>query len=231
MLKNKKILIIIPARGGSKGIKLKNLKKINGKTLIQITIEFAKSLNFVDHIVVNSDHKKILEIGRKMKVNSMIRPNRLSGDFISDYQIIENTIYNLKKSINKNFDILIYLQPTSPFRKKSQITKSLNELIDNNLNSIWSVSKVEKKFHPKKIITCTKKNYFKLFDKSGEKVVARQQLDNTYIRNGLFYIFKIKKLIEKKSIYLNKSKISITNYHVINIDNHIDLKNAKKFRF
>ena len=125
------------------------------------------------------------------------------------------------------FDILIYLQPTSPFRKKSQITKSLNELIDNNLNSIWSVSKVEKKFHPKKIITCTKKNYFKLFDKSGEKVVARQQLDNTYIRNGLFYIFKIKKLIEKKSIYLNKSKISITNYHVINIDNHIDLKNAK----
>lgn len=231
MLKNKKILIIIPARGGSKGIKLKNLKKINGKTLIQITIEFAKSLNFVDHIVVNSDHKKILETGRKMKVNSMIRPNRLSGDFISDYQIIENTIYNLKKSINKNFDILIYLQPTSPFRKKSQITKSLNELIDNNLNSIWSVSKVEKKFHPKKIITCTKKNYFKLFDKSGEKVVARQQLDNTYIRNGLFYIFKIKKLIEKKSIYLNKSKISITNYHVINIDNHIDLKNAKKFRF
>lgn len=231
MLKNKKILIIIPARGGSKGIKLKNLKKINGKTLIQITIEFAKSLNFVDHIVVNSDHKKILETGRKMKVNSMIRPNRLSGDFISDYQIIENTIYNLKKSINKNFDILIYLQPTSPFRKKSQITKSLNELIDNNLNSIWSVSKVEKKFHPKKIITCTKKNYFKLFDKSGEKVVARQQLDNTYIRNGLFYIFKIKKLIEKKSIYLNKSKISITNYHVINIDNHIDLRNAKKFRF
>ena len=231
MLKNKKILIIIPARGGSKGIKLKNLKKINGKTLIQITIEFAKSLNFVDHIVVNSDHKKILETGRKMKVNSMIRPNRLSGDFISDYQIIENTIYNLKKSINKNFDILIYLQPTSPFRKKSQITKSLNELIDNNLNSIWSVSKVEKKFHPKKIITCTKKNYFRLFDKSGEKVVARQQLDNTYIRNGLFYIFKIKKLIEKKSIYLNKSKISITNYHVINIDNHIDLRNAKKFRF
>ena len=119
MLKNKKILIIIPARGGSKGIKLKNLKKINGKTLIQITIEFAKSLNFVDHIVVNSDHKKILETGRKMKVNSMIRPNRLSGDFISDYQIIENTIYNLKKSINKNFDILIYLQPTSPFRKES----------------------------------------------------------------------------------------------------------------
>ena len=231
MLKNKKILIIIPARGGSKGIKLKNLKKINGKTLIQITIEFAKSLNFVDHIVVNSDHKKILETGRKMKVNSMIRPNRLSGDFISDYQIIENTIYNLKKSINKNFDILIYLQPTSPFRKKSQITKSLNELIDNNLNSIWSVSKVEKKFHPKKIITCTKKNYFRLFDKSGEKVVARQQLDNTYIRNGLFYIFKIKKLIEKKSIYLNKSKISITNYHLINIDNHIDLRNAKKFRF
>ena len=150
MLKNKKILIIIPARGGSKGIKLKNLKKINGKTLIQITIEFAKSLNFVDHIVVNSDHKKILETGRKMKVNSMIRPNRLSGDFISDYQIIENTIYNLKKSINKNFDILIYLQPTSPFRKKSQITKSLNELIDNNLNSIWSVSKVEKKISSQK---------------------------------------------------------------------------------
>lgn len=231
MLKNKKILIIIPARGGSKGIKLKNLKKINGKTLIQITIEFAKSLNFVDHIVINSDHKKILETGRKMKVNSMVRPKRISGDFISDYQIIENTIYNLKKSIKENFDILIYLQPTSPFRKKSQITKSLNELIDNNLNSIWSVSKVEKKFHPKKIITCSKKNYLKLFDKSGEKVVARQQLDNTYIRNGLFYIFKIKKLIENKSIYLNKSKISVTNYDVINIDNHKDLKNAKKFRF
>ena len=114
-----------------------------------------------------------------MKVEYVVdkAPNRLSGDFISDYQIIENTIYNLKKSINKNFDILIYLQPTSPFRKKSQITKSLNELIDNNLNSIWSVSKVEKKFHPKKIITCTKKIILGYLIKVEKKWLLDKQLE------------------------------------------------------
>ena len=65
MIFKKKVLIIIPARGGSKGIKLKNLRKINKKTLLQITIDFAKSLKFVDLITVSSDHPKILKITKK----------------------------------------------------------------------------------------------------------------------------------------------------------------------
>ena len=226
MIKNKKIIALVPARGGSKGIRLKNLKKIKGKTLIEITSNFIDKAKIFDAKVLNSDHKKILKIGKKLNFLNFKRPKKLSGDKISDYLIIKYSLKQLSK-LKMKFDYIVYLPPTSPKRNVKHFLDALNKVINKNLDGAWSVTKIDKKFHPLKVIT-NNKGHIKLFSTSGKKVIARQMLSDVFIRNGIFYIFAIKELVKQKTIYLKKILISETNYESANIDTQNDLNYAKK---
>ena len=225
MLLEKKILCLIPARGGSKGIKLKNLKKIGNKSLVSHAITFAKNLKFLDDIIVSSDNKQILNIGKKLGVGLHLRSKKLSGDYISDISLILDVIRN-KKYIS--FDYLLYLQPTSPFRFKKDFLKALKKLIKQKADAIWSVTNVSNKNHPLKILKKDKKNYIQTYLNLGKKIIARQQLGEIFIRNGIFYFFSIKKLKIKKTIYLRKSIPYQIFYEYLNIDSPNDLKLAKE---
>ena len=227
MILGKKIICLIPARGGSKGIKLKNLKKIKGKSLLELAARFAKNCNFIDSVVVNSDNKKILDLSNKMGLKTIKREKKLISDRISDYQIISSSVMNLSK-LGLKYDYLIYLQPTSPFRVKNDLLKSLKKIILNKSDSIWSVTKVIDKYHPYKILEINKDSFLKLHNDKGKKIIARQQLKNVYIRNGIFYIFQIKSLLRYKSIYLPKTLKYEIDYDYVNIDTYEDLKKARK---
>lgn len=216
----------MPARGGSKGIKNKNLKKINNKSLIEITSNFIDKCKIFDLKIISSDSEKILNLGKKLKFLTIKRPNRISKDHINDFQVINHVIKELIRKKLK-FDYLVYLQPTAPFRKKNHFVKTLKKVIRENLNGAWSVSKIDKKVHPMKILL-NKDSYIQLYLKEGEKFISRQKLDQIFIRNGVFYIFSIKELMKKKSIYLKKMYLSLTDYFNVNIDTLKDLKIARK---
>lgn len=226
MFKKKKILALIPARGGSKGIKNKNLRKINGKPLIYYTINFINKLKFVDLKIVSSDKDEILNYAKKNGFVAFRRNKKLSGDKVSDYQVIES-ILNSNITDIKKFDYLIYLQPTSPIRKSNELNQALNKLIKLNYDAVWSVTEIDKKYHPLKVFI-NKNNKLNLFSEKGKKIIARQQLKKAFIRNGVFYIFSIKKIMKTKSIYIKKTLPFIIKSDVINIDNLEDLKIAKK---
>ena len=226
MFKNKKILALVPARSGSKGIKNKNIKLINGKPLIEYTLDFVNKLNFIDLKVVSSDSDKILKIAKKNNFIGIKRSKALSGDKISDYKVIKSIIDN-KKILQSRCDYIIYLQPTSPLRKKQELVSALEKIIKEKYSSAWSISKIDKKNHPLKVMIL-KKSGLTLYDLKGKKIIARQQLQDLYVRNGVFYIFSVKELIRKKSIYLSKTLPVILNRKIVNIDNFIDLKIAKK---
>ena len=223
MYLKKKIFALVPARGGSKGIKLKNLKKINNKTLIEITSNFIDKCKIFDDKILSSDNKKIIKHAKKLKFRIIKRSKSLSGDRVSDFSVIKNTI----QKIGTKFDYVIYLQPTSPIRQRLHLIKTIQKVIKLNLDGAWSVSRADIKYHPLKLLV-VKNDKLKLFDKKGEKIIARQMLNQIYYRNGVFYIFNIKKLLKSKSIYLNNILPSITNYKVANIDTLKDLKLAKK---
>jgi CMP-N,N'-diacetyllegionaminic acid synthase len=225
LFKKKKILALVPARSGSKGIKYKNIIKINKKPLINYTLDFINKLKFIDLKVVSSNSKKILSMAKNKNFIPLERTASLSGDRISDFQVIKSVLLNpnVKK---KNCDYLIYLQPTSPKRKKKDLISALNKVIKDKLFSAWTVSKIDIKNHPLKVFFINKK-YLRLYDNNGKKIIARQQLNNVYIRNGVFYIFSIKHLLKNKSIYLNKTLPVIIDYKAINIDNPKDLIEAK----
>ena len=218
---------MIPARGGSKGIKKKNLRLLNNKPLVTHAIEFAKRLNFVDKVVVSSDDIRIINISKKKKVDYIKRSKKLSGDKVSDYDLLLNTL-NFYKKNQIFFDYLIYLQPTSPFRKLKDLNTASKKISKLNLDAIWSVNKVSRKYHPLKLFK-KNNNLLFLYSKKGKKIVARQQLNNLYQRNGIFYIFKIKSLLNNRSLYFNKGILPYEiKYKYVNIDNLEDLTICKK---
>lgn len=224
MYLKKKILALVPARGGSKGIKLKNLKKINNKTLIEITSVFIDKCKIFDQKVISSDNKKIIIHSKKLKFNIIKRKKNLSGDRVSDFKVIKNVI----EELDVKFDYVVYLQPTSPIRQVAHLKNAIKQVIKLNLDGAWSVSKVNLKYHPLKLLEI-KSDKIRLFNNKGEKIIARQMLNEVYCRNGVFYIFNVNKLIKQKTIYLNNILPSITNYKTVNIDSLKDLKLARKF--
>ncbi len=189
---------------------------------MKIAADFAKSLDFIDKTIVSSDNTKILKEAKLAKVDTHKRSKKLSGSYVSDYEIINDIILRFK-----GFDYLLYLQPTSPFRKKNSLVSTFDKIIKNKYHGAWTVTCVDKKFHPKKILTLTNKKYIKTYINDGKKIIARQQLEDTYIRNGIFYIFSIKELKKQKTIYLKKTIFHKINYEHYNIDVMRDLINSR----
>ena len=216
----------MPARSGSKGIKNKNIIQINGKPLIKYTLDFINKLKFIDLKIVSSDSLKILQLAKKNNFIGIKRSKILSGDQVSDFRVIKSVLTN-SYVMKSKCDYLIYLQPTSPMRRNKELIFALKKIINEKLHSAWSISKIDKKNHPLKILTIKKKKLI-LHNLKGKNIVARQQLDDIYIRNGVFYIFSIKELIKNKSIYLNKTLPVEINYKIINIDSSMDLNIARK---
>ena len=224
---NKKILAIIPARSGSKGIKNKNLKKIQGNnTLFDICIKQAIKSKMLTKIIVSTDEKIILnKAGLYKKVNFIKRPKIYSRDNSSMYSVVLHTIDSLKKKKEK-YDYIIILQVTCPFRTFNDIDNSIKELIrKKEADTLVSVT-IMKDFHPARMY---KKEgfYLKSLDKN-QMCVNRQKLDKTYHRNGLIYLFKLDNLIKFNSIYGKKIiPFLIEQNRSLNIDNYNDLIYAR----
>ena len=228
MYKYKKILAIVPARGGSKGIKNKNLKKIKGKSLLKILFEISSKSKLIDNIVLSSDSEKIKNHSREIGYEILFtRPKKLSGDKVPDMPVLRHALIKSEKILKKKFDLILMLQVTSPLRKNEYINKVVKKIIDKGYDSVWTISKVDRKFHPDKqlIINNRKLNYF---TKNGKNIIARQQLNQTYSRNGAVYGFTRKCILNKK-LLTNNSSFIITKSKQLSIDTISDLKLAAKF--
>lgn len=227
MYKNKKILAVVLARAGSKGIKNKNLRKINGISLVGRAGIFASEIKYIDLAVVSTDSKKIGKEAAKYKLKFIFkRPKKLSGSKISEELVLKNALIETEKKIKKRFDVVVSLAPTSPLRKSYDVVKSIKKLIDKKYDAVWTISETDKKFHPYKSLEL-KKDKLKFFSKEGIKIKYRQQLANTYFRNGAAYVLSRKSIIKKKILPKNSSYV-ICNSNQISIDTLKDLEIAKK---
>ena len=148
MYKNKTILAIVPARGNSKGIKNKNLKKINGLSLVEHAGNILNKISWIDYSIISSDSSKIIKVAKKSNLKCFFkRPKDLSGDRISDYAVIKHAVHAFEKKQKIKIDIILLIQPTSPLREVKHIKDVIKKIIDKKLDSVWSVSKVDLKFH------------------------------------------------------------------------------------
>lgn len=230
MYKSHNILSIIPARGGSKGIKLKNLRKINGISLIGHVAKCINKSTIIDKSVVSTDHEgiKIEALNHNLHV-PFKRPSFLSGDFVSDLQVLTHALVETEKIDLCQYEYVVMLQPTSPLRTIDIVEAAIKKCVDEKFDSVWSVSKIDLKFHPLKQLTIKNNKLLKLYDQMGSRIVARQQLDTTYYRNGAVYVFSRDCILKVKTILSENSGYIITDIPQISIDTEDDILKVENY--
>lgn len=220
MLLENKILAIVPARGGSKGIKRKNIHPVFGKPLLHYTEDLIRQCSWIDCAVVSTDDQ---EIGDISKLHfPFLRPKELSGDFASDYPLVQHALIQSEQVFNEKFDVVLLLQPTSPMRRESDLLSAVEKLIIGNWDSIMSVSETDSKGHPFKQFVL-QNDEIRHWSEEGSKIVARQQLSPTYHKDGIVYAMTRSCILEQKTIFGQAHTYQITNRPVINIDTLQDI--------
>ena len=187
MINGKSVLAIIPARGGSKGLPGKNIKKLCGKPLIAWNIELAKSCSDIDKIVVSTDNEGIAEVAKKYGAEvPFIRPAVLANDTASTIDVIFHTIGWLKKHQDYQAGYILLLQPTSPLRIAEDIEGAIQMLKDKDAQAVVSVCETD--HHPWWSNTLPVNGNMKDFLRSEILNKRRQDLPVFYRLNGAIYL-------------------------------------------
>ena len=224
MINEKKILAIIPARSGSKGIKNKNIKIIAEKPLIFWTIKNALASKYIDYVLVTTDSEEISKIARDEDVEvPFLRPPHLSSDDAKMKDVIHHTLAWTKANDKFQSDQFILLQPTSPFRNNQHIDEAL-ELANNNkkFSSVVSITKVSK--HPFWMKQIDNNGRIKDFiNKKSEDYNNRQNLPILYQLNGAIYIAENDYFYNNKVLFDQNSKPYVMDeYSSLDIDSSFD---------
>ena len=218
------IMAIIPARGGSKGIPLKNLKPLNGKPLIDYSINSSIKSKFITRTIVSSDHPKILNRAQKLGAEIIKRPKNLATDSSQLEPVIDHCLNYLKRKENYIPDIIILLQNTSPLRTKNHIDDALSTFLDSKFDSMMSC------YSSHYFLWTLKKNILSPKNHDPKNRANRQQMNNQFIENGAIYITSYKAF--KKSHCRISGRIGLFEMQQkvsIDIDTKSDLLQANKF--
>ena len=225
MYKGKKILAIIPARGGSKGIINKNLTYFDGKKLLDYTAETLNKIKkFIDMSIVSSDDPKIINYSKKLKIIApFTRPKSLSGDKVDVAKVLVHSVNYLEKKHNFFFDIILCIEPTCPLRSYKDIIAAIKKIINEKRDSVWSISETDSKYHPNKQLLASK-GYLKFYSKLGKKIIARQQLSKIFHRNGAVYAISRDFLMNQKKVIGTNTGYIVSKNYMTSIDSYFDIK-------
>lgn len=227
--RDRNVLAVVPARGGSKGIKLKNLLKINERSLIEIVANAIHECNLFTCSVVSTDHPKIALEAKRVGLDvPFIRPESISGDRIGDHDVLRHALLASEDYYRINFDIVVMLQPTSPLRTSAEVKKTIDTLIDEERDAVWTLSETDLKYHPNKAITADAEGKISFFNLYGSSIIARQQLSPTYHRNGVAYAMTREILTDSDNLMGNNTGYVLLDREHVSIDTIADVKKIKE---
>lgn len=212
-------IILILAREGSVRLKNKNLKLINKKSLVARTVEFAKKIAPISKIILSTDSKKIQKIGVKLGLNiPNRRPKKLAKNNSSSYEAAIFEINEYEKC-NRKIDIIILLQPTSPFRTIKTYNKIMKKFLKEKKIPLVTVKK----------INLTSDKFFQIKKTKLCKIDTLKENQDIYVPNGSYHVITKNKLIKEKSFYAKKMNFFLVKdiKENIDIDTNEDLELAK----
>jgi N-acylneuraminate cytidylyltransferase/CMP-N,N'-diacetyllegionaminic acid synthase len=218
------MIAIIPARCDSKGLPGKNIRGLCGKPMIAYTIEAALESKYIKNVIISTDCKEIEDVAKKFGAKSyFLRPKELASD---DSKAIDNYIYTVDR-LNNDFDYsidsFVVLQPTSPFRKASDIDNAIEIFKEKIADSVISYTKEQHPIEWHKYLTEEGK-FENLFD---ERLLNRQEYRPSYFPNGAIYVFNYK-LIKNNLYYGDNSYAYIMPRHrSVDIDTLEDFQYAE----
>jgi len=229
-MNDKKILAVIPARGGSKGVPNKNIVDLGGNPLIKYTIDAALSSKMLTHCVVSTDSDAISDVAKSCgALVPFKRPGHLSDDKALSLPVIQHAVEFMESKQGYQYDIVIMLQPTTPLRQTKDIDNTINILFETNADSVISVVEVEG-YHPLRMKRVVDGHLINYIDQGHEDMRPRQELPPVYIRNGAIYATQRDILMKDSSFTGSDSRAYImTSERSVNIDTHKDLLLAQSF--
>lgn len=188
MYRDKKILAVIPARGGSKRLPKKNIKMLGNRPLIAWTIERAKKSQLLDRIVLSSDDQEIINVAKRYGCEvPFVRPSYLASDEATSEDMLEHAI----RSLGENYDYVVLLQPTSPFRSTEDIDNSVRLCIDSQAPSVQSLTNVTD--NPEWMFCVNE-------DGTIKKVCLKITSAVKYVLNGALYVLDTEVFLQYKRI-------------------------------
>jgi len=226
-----KVLTVIPARKGSKGVPGKNKKLLNNKPLVMYSLEFASKLPSNYYTILSSDDAEILELGKQVNIdNNGLRPSHLSNDHALTLEVLNYELNLTEKRLNTSFDAVLLLQPTCPNRSFKHLENIENTFIKHNKKcSVVSVKRIISE-HPFRMKRFVKDNLLiNYVDQGIEDMRPRQELPPVYIRNGSVYFSPAHIIREESSMVTEECYgFEMDETHSINIDSLDDFYLAEK---
>ena len=224
------IVALITARSGSKRISNKNLQKIGSLTLLEISISHAKNCKKISNVFVSSDSSSILNLAQDVGASTVLRPKNISTDKSTANQVIEHFLSFAFENIPE-FSVnstIIYMQPTSPFRRKNLVDKCLKIFLQD-LKPLVVVSKVIQ--HPSKMFYKSEQNTLLPYDSNSSATSNYQDLPEILIPTGSIYIFLVSDFQKFGVIPLTTATPYVVDgIDSLDIDSSIDLDLARNYR-
>ncbi|MDF2545703.1 MAG: acylneuraminate cytidylyltransferase [Anaerosolibacter sp.] len=216
-----KNLAIIPARSGSKGLKNKNIKLLNGKPLLTYTIKAAEESGLFDEIMVSTDSDEYAKIAKQWGANvPFLRSEELSNDTASSWDVVKVVIERYKDS-GIEFDTVALLQPTSPLRTSNDIIEGYKALKEKTANLVVGVCEMD--HSPLWANTLPENHSMENFIKPEVVLMPRQSIPTYYRINGALYIVRIEYLMNSSNIYADKSFATVmSKENSVDIDDQMD---------
>jgi N-acylneuraminate cytidylyltransferase len=223
-----RILGIIPARGGSKGVPRKNIKLLNNKPLIQYSIESALRSKLLTSVIVSTDDIEIAQISIELGAEvPFMRPNNLATDSAKSIDVVLHAIAELEK-INLFFDAICLLQPTNPYRENGLIDLCITKFTNNDYESLITVLPVPHQYNPHWVYETNANGILKLATHEIMPISRRQDLPTAFFREGSVYITKIEIIKTEKSLYGTRIGFhEINSKFKVNIDTIEDWAQAE----
>lgn len=221
-----KVLAVITARGGSKGIPGKNIKKLGSKPLIAYVIEDALRCSDLDRVIVSTDSTEIAEIAEQYGAEvPFMRPTELATDSATSIDVVKHALL----ALDKEYDAVCLLQPTSPFKPRGFISKCINHFEHTNADSLVSVLKVPHEYNPHWTFKMGEDGELSISTGEEKLIPRRQELPATYHRDGSVYVIS-RNLILQENKFIGGKTVGILSdpRYYANLDTMQDWQRAQE---
>jgi CMP-N,N'-diacetyllegionaminic acid synthase len=226
--KGYKILAVIPARGGSKGIPRKNLCTVGGVSLVGHAVKAALALEWIDRTILSTDDDEIAAEGQKYGAAAPFRrPVELASDQARSTDMWKHAWLASEDHFEEKYDISILLEPTSPLRRPEDIQTTVRTLIEHDCAATATFSRAPAHFTPHKCLTLDDNGIIGFYHEHGRRFSIRQKIPEYYYRNGICYAVKRHTLLEKEMIIEENCKAVVIERPVVNIDDLHELEYAE----
>lgn len=227
-LKSLGVLAVIPARGGSKGIPGKNIRKLAGKSLLERTIETARKVSWIDTIVVSTDDTDIAGEAKRCGLEPpFLRPAGLADDTAKSVDAWAHAWQEMERIEDRRFDLSLLLEPTSPMRIPEDLEATAEKLLSEAFAAVTTVSRTPSHYTPHKALCVGDANDLSFFLEDGDRYSTRQAIPALYHRNGACYAATRQRILEERMILGPRSGAVILDRLMANIDEPFDFELAE----